>query len=170
MLICKISFCLPFCLLANYTDHKQLRIPNQLVLLLAGSGLLVQLCTAGLHGLASWATGLLPAFVLFPFFALHMMGAGDIKLLSAIGGVLGATLAAWHLALSLLASGVVGLLVLLHRGILGARLRVLGRYLRSCWLARTILPYTGEDEGAAQGKCAFSYGITLGLLLLMVFR
>ena len=81
--------CFLFCLAANWTDHCTLRIPNKIILWSATAGIIVQIFLYGWTGVLQWAGGLLPAFVLLPFFALRMLGAGDIKLLSTLGGMLG---------------------------------------------------------------------------------
>ena len=166
----KLALCVPFCLAANLTDYRTLRIPNKLVVYTALAGLALQLLLNGPAGIGQWLAGMLPAFILLPFFALRMMGAGDIKLLAALGSVLGAQSAVVLLFASLLASGVIGAVVLLARGEFGVRFRVLGRYFKSCFMARTVLPYADEDRATgSSGKFAFSYGITLGLLLVACY-
>ena len=77
----KVALCVPFCLAANLTDYRTLRIPNKLVVYTALAGLALQLLLNGPAGIGQWLAGMLPAFILLPFFALRMMGAGDIKLL-----------------------------------------------------------------------------------------
>lgn len=158
----KFLFCLPFCLAANGVDFRKRKIPNRLILLLLGSGAVLRLCLEGGSGLAGWACGLLPAFVLLPFFALRMLGAGDIKLLAALGGVLGARAACVLLAASFLVSGTLGVGILVVKKSFRRRFEALGQYLRACFLTRSVLPY---DQNAAEEKFAFSYGITGGLAL-----
>lgn len=162
--------CLPFCLAANWTDWKSRRIPNLLSVTVAVAGLVTQLAGAGPRGVLFWLAGLLPAFVLLPFFGLRMLGAGDIKLLAALGSVLGFRPALILLGTSLLANGVLGMAVMLARGCFMKRFRVLGQYLKFCLLTQCLQPYTApgeEDDGG--GKFAFSYGITCGLLLTAVY-
>jgi prepilin peptidase CpaA len=64
---------------------------------------------------AGWGVGF--AFFL-PFFALGGMGAGDVKLLAALGAWLGPTQAVWLALFSLIAGGVLGLAVALGFGYL----------------------------------------------------
>ncbi len=162
----KFALCLPFCLAANWIDWKTYKIPNRLVVALMLTGLMIQSVTAGPPGAVAWFMGLLPAFLLLPFFALRMLGAGDIKLLSALGGLLGIHIAFLLIAFSIVVSGVIGIVVLFVRGSFSARFRVLWQYLKSCLLLRTILPYTsGNKDAESDGKFAFSFGITGGLLL-----
>ena len=159
--------CFLFCLAANWTDHCTLRIPNKIILWSAASGLVVQIFLYGWTGVLQWAGGLLPAFVLLPFFALRMLGAGDIKLLSTLGGILGIKWGALLIVFSLLSSGLIGIIILIRYGIFVQRFRVLGEYFRSCFLSRTILSYEDANQPMNHdGKFAFSYGVTLGVLCI----
>lgn len=155
------------CLVANWFDFRTMKIPNRLVLCAAIAGGLLQGVCFGVPGIGQWFLGLLPALILLPFFGLHMIGAGDIKLLSALGGILGMRMGAFLLVLSFLTSGIFGILVLIKRGVFLARFRVLGRYLKACFMTRTILPYGEQSAQESSGKFAFSYGITIGLVCML---
>jgi prepilin peptidase CpaA len=92
---------------AVYSDVRSHRIPNTLSLLGLVAGLALQFLG---HGLSGMAAGLLGAGVglgcFAPFYLLRAMGAGDLKLLAAVGAFLGPQ-AAFHAALfSLLAGGL----------------------------------------------------------------
>ena len=91
-------------------DLRTRRIPNLLTFGAALAALLVNAYLSGLTGLgwsiAGWLVGV--AFF-FPFFALGGMGAGDVKLLAALGAWLGPALAVWVALFSLIAGGVLGL-------------------------------------------------------------
>ena len=129
--------------------------------------LVVQIFLYGWTGVLQWAGGLLPAFVLLPFFALRMLGAGDIKLLSTLGGILGIKWGALLIVFSLLSSGLIGIIILIRYGIFVQQFRVLGEYFRSCFLSRTILSYEDANQPMnREGKFAFSYGVTLGVLCI----
>jgi prepilin peptidase CpaA len=158
-------FCFPFCLAANWTDWRSGKIRNYLVIALAVSGLILQMVLHGFTGILYWFEGLMPAFVLLPFFALKMIGAGDIKFLSAAGGMVGIRPAACLLIYSLIASGCLGVVVLMVRGNFKSRFRILGRYLKSCFLLQSVIPYTGETDNDTSGRFEFSYGITIALVI-----
>jgi len=76
--------------LACFTDLRTRRIPNVLTFSAAAGALLFHLATGGWSAAGSSLAGLfLGALLFFPMFALRGMGAGDVKLLAAIGAWLG---------------------------------------------------------------------------------
>jgi prepilin peptidase CpaA len=80
---------------ALVSDVRRRRIPNWLTLSALGLGLAVNLLLRGLDGGATALLGALLGFgLLFPFYSLrligqHAVGAGDVKLLAALGAILG---------------------------------------------------------------------------------
>jgi prepilin peptidase CpaA len=100
-------------------DLKTRRIPNVLTFGSTIVALGVHLYASGLSGagwsIAGWLVGV--AFFL-PFFVLGGMGAGDVKLLAALGAWLGPGQAAWVALFSLIAGGVLGVAVAVSYGYL----------------------------------------------------
>lgn len=104
-------------LLGCITDVRMRRIPNILTFGAAGLGLLFGLATGGWSGLGWAALGWLAgAAVWLPFFVLRGVGAGDIKLLGALGVWLGPGPAIWLALWSAVAGGVFAVVVSLSRG------------------------------------------------------
>jgi prepilin peptidase CpaA len=106
-------------IVAMIWDLKSRRIPNVLTFGAAAAAILAHASVAGLAGagwsVAGWLVGV--AFFL-PFFALGGMGAGDVKLLAAIGAWLGPGPTVWVALFSLIAGGVLGLGVAIGYGYL----------------------------------------------------
>lgn len=97
-------------LTAVYSDLRRNRIPNWLNLfgLVAGIGL--QVATSGAQGLVSGALGVLVGLACFaPFYLLRAMGAGDVKLLAAVGSFTGPEGAFYAALGSLLAGGAAAI-------------------------------------------------------------
>jgi prepilin peptidase CpaA len=98
----------PLCVLIAISDLSTRRVPNAWLLLALGLGALL-FCVEWARGhsgppwpaLIGFVTGLL---VLLPFYVIHWMGAGDVKLFATLGFLLGtkALLPIWIIA-SLLA-------------------------------------------------------------------
>lgn len=106
-------------LVAVAWDVATRRIPNALTLGAAFAALVVHACLGGWSGAgmaaAGWAAGVA---LFFPVFALGGMGAGDVKLLGALGAWLGPVAAVWVALYSGVAGGLVGLLVAAFSGYL----------------------------------------------------
>ena len=162
-------------------DVRSRRIPNKLVLLGLLAGLALQATVtpgAGLFSEPFGAVGLLQAsagmalglVLLLPMYALGAMGAGDVKLMAMLGSFLGPLDILGAALSSVLAGGVLALLVALVQGSLGkvtgnVKEMVLGSVLRgmSGGSARIDAPV------AATGQLPYAVAIasgTVGYLLL----
>lgn len=98
-------------------DLHSRRIPNVLTFGAAAAALVASASTGGSGGLASCSAGwLLGTALWLPLYALGGMGAGDVKLLAAIGAWLGPE-DVFHAALYAgIAGGVLALVVAYARG------------------------------------------------------
>lgn len=76
--------------LVFYYDGRYQRIPNLITLPIIGMGLIINTIISGLPGLTASCLGLITgmALLLIPFL-LGGIGAGDVKLLAAIGSIAG---------------------------------------------------------------------------------
>lgn len=102
---------------AAATDLRGARIPNLLTFGAAGLGLAFHAAMPGGQGLTASAIGLAAGLaVFFPFFALGAMGAGDVKLMAALGAWLGWQPTIYVALYGALAGGVLGVFVSLLAG------------------------------------------------------
>ncbi len=107
-------------LVAVCWDIATRRIPNALTFGAALAALLVHGYAGGWSGAGTAAVGWAAGIALFfPIFALGGMGAGDVKLLGALGAWLGPIAAVWVALYSGVAGGVIGLIVAASSGYLG---------------------------------------------------
>ncbi|MCB1907095.1 MAG: prepilin peptidase [Rhodocyclaceae bacterium] len=86
-----ISILISILTVACWFDMRERRVPNALIL----AGMLIApvlgWAEAGAPGIGSALAGLAAGLaVLLPFFVLRMVGAGDVKLMSVVGGFTGA--------------------------------------------------------------------------------
>jgi len=103
------------------TDLATHRVPNKLTY----SGMLVAIAgrfaLEGWHGLGSAvAGGLVGGGAFLIFFLLHVMGAGDVKLITAVGCFVGPSVAIEIVLASAIAGGIFAIVLSLWQG----RLRV----------------------------------------------
>jgi prepilin peptidase CpaA len=149
-------------------DVATRRVPNALTFTSATSALVLATWQSGVHGLTESASGLLTGLALFlPFFALGGMGAGDVKLLAAVGAWLGPWGAFWAAVWTSLAGGAFAVVIAVAHNYLGTALLNLARLI-SVWRVGGLAPVpnlTLADTGAPRltyaVAIAFGAGITL---------
>ena len=97
-------------------DIRYRRIPNWLVLAGIVTGFAWNLYSSGWSGLGHAAAGLGLGFALyFPLYLLRARGAGDVKLLAAVGSIVGPGNCFWVFILTALLGGVIAMIMLLLR-------------------------------------------------------
>ena len=99
------------------TDIRSRRIPNYLTGPALLAGLLLHTTIDGFHGLwTSLVAGLLCGGIFLILYLAGGMGAGDVKLITAVGCLAGLSSTAYLLVLTALAGGVMGVVFALMRG------------------------------------------------------
>jgi prepilin peptidase CpaA len=111
---------------AVITDLRRRRIPNWLTGATLATGLLLNLWLGGLAGGLSAIEGAALGFLLLiPFYALRAMGAGDVKLLAALGALLGPHDLVSVAVYGAVVGGLMSLVVMVRAGFVGRALRQL---------------------------------------------
>jgi prepilin peptidase CpaA len=150
---------------AVFFDVRSRRIPN----LLTFGAALAALTYAAVHGgwtgvgtsAAGWFAG---AALFFPFFALGGMGAGDVKLLAAVGAWLGPGDSVWVAMFAAMTGGVLGLAVALARGYLSTALSNVWLMLMH-WRVEGLSPVPGVTlKDSKSPRLAYAIPIAIGLL------
>lgn len=105
------------CLLACILDVKQRRIPNWLTGPALLAGLLLHLLSGGWSGLGSSLGALLICGAVFLlFYVAGGMGAGDVKLIAALGALLGVSDVVPLLAFTAIFGGALAVLMAMRHG------------------------------------------------------
>ena len=103
--------------IAAYTDIRGRYVPNWLVLPAIPVGLALNISASGWDGLISSGLGILICGgVFFAMFVLGGMGAGDVKLMAAIGALAGWPGAVYVLVYTVISGGVIAIGALVVRG------------------------------------------------------
>jgi prepilin peptidase CpaA len=108
-----------------------------------------------------WLAG---AALFFPLFALGGMGAGDVKLLAALGAWLGPVDAVWMAIFASIAGGLIAVVVSMYHGYL----RTAGTniwFMLMHWRASGIQPVAGLTlRDARAPRLAYAVPIAIGLV------
>jgi prepilin peptidase CpaA len=156
---------------ACVTDLRTRRIPNALTFGGALAGLAFHSLGDGGAGPVSSAAGWLAGIaIFFPIFALGGMGAGDVKLLGAIGAWLGAPAILFVAMFTAIAGGVLGVAVALANGYLRRAVHKVG-YLLWFWKTVGIKPVEGFTLEHGKGpRLAYAVPMLAGLLVTLWVR
>ena len=163
---------------AAFFDIRQRRIPNWLVLagLVAGIGLNTFLfydTPSPVSGLWFALQGLGIAFlVYFPLYLLRGMGAGDVKLMGAVGAIVGWKAWLFVLFFTSILGGLTAVLIVVSKGRIYHTLQNIGVILTSIRYRQA--PYTGNPEldvGTDEGvRMPHGVIIALGVIGYVVAR
>ena len=153
---------------AAFIDVKQRRIPNWLTYPTILLGILLRWCFFGWQGLGSAVAGcLLAGGIVFLFYLVRAMGAGDVKLLAAIGSLLGPHAAGVVLVATAIAGGALALGYVFARRCVGTTLRNTGSALLfHSWRGFKAHPELNLDNPAA---LRMPYGLAIATGTLYAF-
>jgi len=148
------------CGAATYWDLRERRIPNAVTLPALGLALCLHGATQAGQGLLLSALGAVVAGgLLLPGYLLRATGAGDVKLLMAVGAFLGWPTALLAGLLSLVVGGVFGLVFALLKGRLGT---VLNRsFGLARWMALKAAGAPLDRPGTSGLKLPFGVAIAV---------
>jgi len=156
---------------ACVTDLHSRRIPNWLTFGSAAAAIAVHYAYGGPEAVrfatGGWVTGL---FLYMPLFLLGGMGAGDVKLLAALGAWLGPAGAFWLAVYSSMAGGVMAVIVALRHQYLATAFKNLGALGKFWW---TVGPRQMEAltlERTTAPKLAYAVPMFLGVLVTLWLR
>jgi prepilin peptidase CpaA len=149
-------------------DLRTRRIPNVLTMGAALAGLAFHALSGGWSGVATSAGGwVLGLALFFPMFALRGMGAGDVKLLGAIGAWLGPGQVLWVAMLTSVAGGVLGGVIALRHGYLRTALFNL-RFMLTSWWISGVRPMPTVTLADYQGpRLAYAIPMAIGTMVTL---
>jgi prepilin peptidase CpaA len=131
--------------LAAISDWRARRIPNWLTVAGFVAGCALNAYTGGWPGLGHALAGAALAFLIhMPLFLLRASGGGDVKLMTALGAILGPHDWLVLFIVSAVLGGVMALVVILWRGALGRTLRNVWHIVRE--VIRFRAPYVSRAE------------------------
>lgn len=148
-------------------DYRFYKIPNFISLAGWIAGPIIFTFFFGFEGLWQSLLGLLLVLALtVPFYAFKWMGAGDIKLMGAVGAMVGLQNASCALASIVLTGGVMGIAMMVYRH----QLRTfLSRYKVMIGLSMAMrrATYLEPDQNERQAVLPYAVPIAVGGILSM---
>jgi prepilin peptidase CpaA len=148
---------------AVVTDVRTRRIPNWLTGAIAGAGFGLA-CGGGTVTPLQAALGLLAGLLLMmPGHVIGATGAGDVKLMAAVGAVVGPEMVLRAFLYSAVAGGVFAIAVAARRGRLAATLQGAGRLVTSPAGARETI-----ESPARANRFAYGPAIAAGTLVSLM--
>lgn len=155
LLLMMVGICL-------YTDIKEQKIYNKVLLPALTLGLIGNAMIHGLPGLMNSFLGFLlgMALLIFPFIA-GGIGAGDVKLMGVIGIIKGPIFVFQAFLMTAIVGGVIAIIVLTHRKVMGETFRRLATAFMSLLL---MIPRGAVMEGLQSPRAiVFPYGIAISI-------
>jgi prepilin peptidase CpaA len=156
---------------ACITDFRSRRIPNTLTFGASAAAVVFWAISGGLTGLGFSLAGWLVGCLLFlPWFLLRGMGAGDVKLLAALGAWVGPGTALWIALYAGIAGGVLAIVVTLAAGYLGTMVRNVWGLLMF-WRVAGVQPHPDLTLATAAGpRLPYAFPITAGAVAVLWLR
>ncbi len=141
---------------AAATDLKWKKIFNLQTYPAIICGILLHSLMAGWDGaLFSFSGFLVGAALLLVFFLMGGVGAGDVKLLGAIGALKGTTFVLWTMFYTGLIGGAMAISIIISKGAAGKIFKNMFRFLRH--------PLTTQDEEAKKENLYIPYGVAISI-------
>lgn len=155
---------------ASVIDWRSRRIPNLLTFPLAAFALLGNSVAGGGSGLLSSGVGLAVGLVFFLLLmALGAMGPGDVKLMAALGALLGVVNVFWIGLFTAVMGGVLAVLYSLGQGSLPRMLHRTGTLLKHI-VFTGHLPKAEELSATRGDYMPYALAIALGVTAQYLWR
>lgn len=158
-------------LVASVFDVKSRRIPNFITMPAFAFGLVLHLALGGWKQmLTAFAAGLICGVVFLLFYIAGGMGAGDVKLIMAVGCIAGLSHIAYLLVLTALCGGVMAVILALARGKLQETLMNVGE-IASHHRQEGLQPHPDLNLSNAQTlRLPYALAIAGGSVLTLYFQ
>lgn len=163
----------PGILWASWIDYAERRVPNWLNLTLLLAGFAVQGWFHGWSGMGTGALGMLVGFglLIIPWM-MHGMGAGDVKLMAAIGVWIGPKLTFYSFALGAVIGGLAAVVMILSTGRLKMACANASIILSKCTNSKTLFSDFGSAKSFGKTSQLLPYGVplTAGTLIILAAK
>lgn len=145
-------------------DLRNEKIANVAIAIFVFVGMVYQTSIYGLMGIWEYLKGAgVPLLLLFILFVFRMLGPGDIKLLSVLGGIMGVTAIIKSIIISFAFGGVLSIAIIISCGNLKERIRYFTEYITRTLQTKKITAY--YNSGMPIENFHFSIPILMSIIL-----
>ena len=157
--------------IACISDVRTRRIPNLLTFPAAGLALVFHLATGGWSAAGTSVGGwVLGGALFFPMFALRGMGAGDVKLLAAVGAWVGPGQVVLVALVTSIVGGAIGVVLALGHGYLRSAVANLWMLLMH-WRVMGVRPLPAVTLDRSAGpRLVYAVPIAIGTVVTLWMR
>ena len=153
--------------LAAVEDVRSGKVSNRLIATGLMTGVFVQIYERRVCGVYYFLGNIsIPVILLYLLFQMRVLGAGDIKLFSVIGGIWDLHILKLTIIISFLVAAGMSLWKMLYHHNLISRLCILGKYLYQVIVTFQLPEYPKGDQGK-QHIIHFSIAIFIGFLVAL---
>lgn len=147
-------------------DFRQTKVSNRLILVGLFIAIVFRIFGDGIQAVV-WALPniIFPVIILYLFYLMRILGAGDIKLFSVVGGFLKFNELVSCMMCAFIVGAIISLIKMLYERTLSYRLFLGERYLRSI-LMGDFGPYSFKSKDSIMH---FSLAILLGVIFLQLY-
>lgn len=163
----KVLLSLTLLSIAVVADLQSFRISNRLIVSGFVSGFFLQVLELGMKGIGVFLLNVsIPVILFYLLFLIHVLGAGDIKLFSVIGGIWGFQVLYCTIVVSFLVGAALSLGKLLYHRNFISRLQVFQGYIAQLIYTGRLSEYPQQFQGT-QHIIHFSISILIGYAIAM---
>ena len=157
--------------LALASDIRTRKIPNRLTFPAAAAGLSINAYQYGWDGCIASALGLALglAFLLIPYL-MGGIGAGDVKMLGALGALAGPKIISYGFAFGAILGGIIAVIIIFLRRFGIHDIRSIKQSFLSLLLLRSKALMDSHEERESPGTLPYSLPLAGGALVALLFN
>ncbi|WDV46946.1 A24 family peptidase [Clostridiaceae bacterium M8S5] len=147
-------------------DIKTYKVKNTLTICFMCIGIITNLYLCKIEGLTDSLLGIFcPIIILWILFRLRILGAGDIKIFSAIGAINGVRFVLYAILFSFLVGGVIGIVYMITNKDILKRMRYFYSYIKAIILTQSVPKYNKSEFTKFPFSSAIIGGVMVGIIM-----
>lgn len=168
MFTVKLFFIGVILLLLVVGDIRKYKVKNSIILMGICLSFICSVLEGGINNLVVWIFGIIgPIIILFLFFIFKVLGAGDIKLFSVVGGFFGIYFAFKVIIIAFIFGAILAVFHFIRYRDLMSRLQYLAKFSSEAWKEKKIKPYYSVEKDGRSCVIHFTLAIAVATAVLL---